>query len=299
VNLRDRVAAIYTKLGVAKNGDRVEILDRDRRFARVRTADGVEGWVEQRYLVTQEVYEGFQKLQREEINVPVQGTATTRNETNLHVEPGRDTEHLYQLNQGAKLSLLRRSIAAKPGAFIKPKPSAKPDEKPQPVLEDWWLVREAGGRVGWLLGRMIDVDVPLEVAQYAEGQRIVASFLLNEVIDEDKKVPQFLLLFTEPRDGLPFDYNQARVFTWNVKRDRYETAYRERLTGVLPVAVGRENFGQEGELPFFTLRVKDADGNVKEKKYKLNTPIVRRVFAPGEQPTTTSPVRRSAKRKRR
>jgi hypothetical protein len=36
-------------------------------------------------------------------------------------------------------------------------------------------------------------------------------------------------------------------------------------------------------LPIFILRVKDDSGNVSERKYKLNTPIVRRVLAPGEQ----------------
>jgi hypothetical protein len=36
---------------------------------------------------------------------------------------------------------------------------------------------------------MIDLDVPLDVAQYAEGQRIVAFFVLNQVQDGDKKVP--------------------------------------------------------------------------------------------------------------
>jgi hypothetical protein len=33
----------------------------------------------------------------------------------------------------------------------------------------------------------------------------------------------------------------------------------------------------------FVVRVKDETGNVIERKYKLNTPIVRRVLAPGEQ----------------
>ena len=73
---------------------------------------------------------------------------------------------------------------------------------------------------------MLDVDVPLEVAQYAEGQHIVASFVLSVVSDGEKKVPQYLVLLTESKDGLPFDYNQARLFTWNLKRDRYETADR-------------------------------------------------------------------------
>jgi SH3-like domain-containing protein len=278
VTLRDQLSQVYNKTGTAKNGDRVEVLDREKRFAKVRTASGAEGWVEQRYLVNQQVFDGFQGLARQEKDSPVEGTATTRNDTNLHVEPGRDTEHLYQLAQGAKLSVLRRSTVEKslPGAMMKAPGSTAKEVKP--AMEDWWLVRDSEGHVGWVLGRMIDLDIPIEVAQYAEGQRIVAYFALNEVSDGDKKVAQYLVLMTEPKDGLPFDYNQARVFTWNVKRHRYETAYRERnLNGELPVTVSHQVFGKEGDLPTFVLRVKDANGNDVERKYKMNTPIVRRV----------------------
>jgi len=275
VVLRDQLAQVYNKVATAKNGDRVQVLDRERRFARVRTDSGVEGWVEQRYLVNQQVFDGFQKLAQQEKDSPVEAMATTRNDTNLHVEPGRDTEHLYQLTQGTKVSLFKRETAERnlPGTA---KPTAQTnDTKP---MEDWWLVRDGQGHVGWVLGRMLDLDLPLEVAQYAEGQRIVAYFTLNQVKDAGKTVAQYLVLMTEPKDGLSFDYNQARVFTWNVRRHRYETAYRERkLNGVLPVTVGHENFGREGELPTFTLRVRDDSGRVIERKYKMNTPIVRRV----------------------
>jgi len=317
VVLRDRVAAVYNKQGYVKNGERVEILERERRFAHVRTASGLDGWMEQRYLVTQDVFNGFQKLAQQEVNAAVQGTATTRNETNMHVEPGRDTDHLYQLAQGAKLLLLKRGTAEKPGAPPKPvigspkaeasrKDSSK-QEPPPPALEDWWLVRDPDAHVGWVLGRMLDVDVPMEVAQYAEGQRIVAFFVLNEVQDHDdqgnaRKVPQYLMLLTEPKDGMPFDYNQARVFTWNLKRHRYETAYRERLSGVLPVTISHEVFDKEGDLPTFVLRVQDDQGGVTERKYKLNTPIVRRVLAPGEvvsHQASAAGRQHKAKRKRR
>jgi SH3-like domain-containing protein len=278
VVLRDRLAQVYNKVGTAKNGDRVDVLDRDRRFARVRTQSGAEGWVEQRYLVSQEVYDGFQKLKQQEQNSPVEGTATTRNDTNLHVEPGRDTEHLYQLSLGAKVSVLKRETVEKNASAAVAKPVSVKGKEIKPAMEDWWLVRDADGHVGWVLGRMIDLDIPLEIAQYAEGQRIVAYFVLNQVTDGDKKVAQYLTLLTEPKDGLPFDYNQARVFTWNIKRHRYETAYREHgLNGMLPVTISRENFGKEGDLPVFVLRVKDASGNSIERKYKMNTPMVRRV----------------------
>jgi len=305
-NLRDHVAAVYEKAGVVKNGDRVEVLDHDRRFVKVRTATGATGWIEQRYLVGQDVFDQIQKLTADNQNDPVQAQGTTRNDTNLHVEPGRDTEHLYQITSGEKLALLKRGTAEKPGAVAPPSrstsrstPGGNQQDKKEsvPVIEDWWLVRDSNQRVGWVLARMIDLDVPLDVAQYAEGQRIVAFFVLNQVQDGDKKVAQYLTVLTEPKDGLPFDFNQIRVFTWNVKRHRYETAYRERMAGVLPVTVAQESFDKEGVLPAFTIRVKDDNGNVTERKYKLNTPIVRRVYAPGEQPVHATP-KRAARRKR-
>jgi SH3-like domain-containing protein len=276
VILRDELSQVYKKVGTAKNGDRVDVLDREKRFSKIRTANGQEGWVEQRYLVTRQVFDGFQKMQQQEKDSPVNGIATTRNDTNLHIEPGRDTEHLYQLAQGAKVSVLKRATVEKnlPGAQLAIPAGAK-QLKP---MEDWWLVRDQQGHVGWVLDRMIDLDVPIDVAQYADGQRIVGCFILNEVNDDDKKVPQYLMVLTEAKDGQPFDFNQARVFTWNTRRHRYETAYRERnLNGVLPVTVSHEDFGKEGDLPTFVLRVKDASGNTIERKYKMNTPIVKRV----------------------
>jgi len=290
--LRDQVAAVYNRMGTVKNGERVEVLEREKRFARVRTASGGEGWIEQRYLVDQKTFDAVQKLAQDNRDDPVQAPGILRNDTNLHLTPGRETEHLYQLASGAKVAILKRATAEKQTALVAapPKPlvasknaKAVANTASGPVLEDWWLVRDDQGHVGWMLGRMLDVDAPIEVAQYAEGQRLVAFFALNEVQDGAKRVPQYLCVLTDPHDGLPYDYNQVRVFTWNVRKHRYETAYREhKLDGVLPVTTTTENFEKEGTLPVFILRVKDATGNVSERKYKLNTPIVRRVLAPGE-----------------
>ncbi len=290
--LRDRVAAVYNKTGTVKNAERVQVLERERRFVRVRTDSGLEGWIEQRYLVSQQIYDGFQKLALEEKDDLLQATGTTRNDTNLHLQPGRETEHLYQLSQGTKVALFKRATAEKnlPGTTTTPE---NQESAKAAIVEDWWLLRDPEGHMGWVLARMVDLDVPLEIAQYAEGQRIVAFFVLNEVTDQEKKVPQYLVALTEPKEGMPFDYNQVRVFTWNLKRHRYETAYRERnLNGVLPMTVSHEDFEREGTLPVFLLRVREGNGNVVERKYKLNTPIVRRVLAPGEPPSKTESRKR-------
>jgi hypothetical protein len=46
---------------------------------------------------------------------------------------------------------------------------------------------------------------------------------------------------------------------------------------MLPVTVSHEDFGKEGDLPVFVLLVKDPAGILAERKYKMNTPMVRRV----------------------
>jgi SH3-like domain-containing protein len=294
--LRDQVAAVYNKAGSVKNGEAVQVLARDRRFARVRTSTGAEGWLEQRYLVSKETYDACQKLAEQMRKEPVQATGVAHNQTNIHLEPQRDADHLYQVDQGAKLSVLKRASSQKPlpagqtqagnAGKVSPGKKGQPAEATPmvPPMEDWWLIRDEPGHVGWVLARLVDVDIPIEIAQYSEGQRTVAAFVLDQVADDDKKVPQYLVLFSENKDGMPFDYNQIRVFTWNVKRHRYETAYREHgLNGVLPVTMSHETFEKEGDLPVFVVRVRDDAGNVTERKYKLNTPIVRRVLAPGEQ----------------
>jgi hypothetical protein len=331
-SLRDRVATLYGKVGTVHNGDRVEVLEKQRRFLRVKTDKGQEGWIEERSLVSQEVYDGFQQLAKEGSSIPVQGHGTTRAELNMHLTPARDGEHLYQLKEGEKLEILKRATTDKnakkaappatpkaPPAAVKPKvkdssqtkaASAKPaaikaagpqqpsasavtssveaPPPPKPIMEDWYLVRGPGGHVGWVLLRMVDLDVPLDVAQYAEGQRITSYFVLNTVEEtqdgETKQEPQYLVLLNEPKDGLAWDYNQVRVFTRNRARHRYETAYRERnLEGYLPVQVGHQNFDKEGDLPTFTIRKMNDSGQLVSVTYKLNGPIVRRVPTPEEE----------------
>ncbi|MGO9519154.1 MAG: SH3 domain-containing protein [Candidatus Korobacteraceae bacterium] len=335
-SLRDRVATMYNKIGTVHNGDRVEVLEKQRRFLRVRTDAGQEGWIEERSLVTQEVYDAFQKLEKDEASQPVQAHGTTRAELNMHDTPAREGEHLYQLKDGEKVDILKRATALKnppkaaaanpppagkggtqakpqavpPGsppnqpspapeakpAQPSPAPAAKPAQNspnaakgkeaapPKPVMEDWYLVRNPAGRVGWVLLRMVDLDIPVEVAQYAEGQRIMGYFVLNTVQDGDRQVAQYLVLLNEPKDGLAWDYNQIRVFTWGKGHHHYETAYRERnLEGFLPVKTGHEVFGKEGDLPTFTIRKETDDGKLVDITYKLNGPIVRKVLTPEEE----------------
>jgi hypothetical protein len=236
----------------------------------------------------------------------VVATAVARDDVYLHLAPGRDTERYYLLPANAKVELLVRASVAKtaPGAPIR-RPGA-PETKPAanapvaaqggktaapapvpglgspavaaPVLEDWWLVRDAQGRAGWLLAGRMDVDVPDEIAQYAEGQRIVGAYMLNKVTDENvdqngqpvtTQKPEYVTVLSPPKAGLPFDFDQVRVFTWSAKRHRYETAFRlHPIAGFLPVKVMQVHVppgpgvGADGTVPQFSFLLGSAD-NVK------------------------------------
>jgi SH3-like domain-containing protein len=321
--LRDRVAAVSNRVAMVQNGQRLELLERDRRFLKVKTDKGETGWIEEHAVVNPEVVNGFEQLQKAQAHDPVVGTAVLRDDGYLHLKPGRDTDRYYLLPEGDKLQLLLRAyvpkavgpqasgtgssfasvpspasgkkLAAKSSAALAKAEKEKAAEKAPPAvsynpaspppppdsmttpgtasddatpgpppappaptpMEDWWMVRDSQGRVGWLMTRRIDVDVPDDIAGYAEGQKMVAAYLLRKVYDPesnfpDKQAPEYVTVLNPYQDGLPFDFNQVRVFTWNVRKHRYETAFRQRnLQGYLPVVVASQAGGKDGPAPTF------------------------------------------------
>jgi hypothetical protein len=185
--------------------------------------------------------------------------------------------------------------------------TAAADAAPPPPMEDWWLVRDSHGRTGWMLSRLMNVDAPEALLRYAEGQRIVGAYLLAKVYDpdapqDDKNIPEYLTVLSPYKAGLPYDFDQVRVFIWNVKKHRYETAFREKnIEGYLPVElkmmqeVGGKAANSATPLPGFSYRVLRADappvvpdpitgaivpGATVTKAYRLEGNITRRMVPP-------------------
>jgi SH3-like domain-containing protein len=335
--LRDRVAAVSNRVGQVQNGEKLKVLDHGRHWLKVLTGTGTVGWIQEREVATQAVGEAFEKLAVEHRNDPQVASGVTRDVVYLHLEPGRDTEHFYLLPESDKLKVLRRATLVKSGtaaltaraqraipqvpgtkAALKPEPGSaagkaeetKVDDAPPPVYEDWWLVRDTAGHTGWLYGRMMDVDAPDTLTRYAEGQRIVGAYVLSTVYDAeapfpDKNVPIYVTVLGPYSSGLPYDFDQVRVFTWSVVKHRYETAFRDRnIEGYLPVSLMKlkdpysKAANAQQEMPGFSYKVLPADAPAVKpdpatgamvpsrtitKTYRLEGNYVHRIAAPGSK----------------
>ncbi len=109
-------------------------------------------------------------------------------------------------------------------------------------MDDWSLVRNAHGDSGWVLTRRLYMAIPDDVAQYAEGHRITSYFPLGDVRDGDQ-VKHIWLWTTIAGGDHPYDFDSFRVFTWSLRRHRYETAYIQRnVEGYFPVLPGKAGF---------------------------------------------------------
>ena len=292
--LHDRVAPVSNRVCEVVNGQPLQVLEHAKRFLRVQTDKNEMGWIEERAVIDEQTYDGFVQLGKLHKDDPVAATATLRDDLAMHLLPGRETPRFYLLAGNAKVQLLARAsalknpaealatnlipkiekpgqpgksappaspkTAAEPKTAAAPNPAAAAEAPEPPLMEDWWLARDAQGRVGWLLASRLDVDVPDEIGQYAEDKRIVGAWVLTKVTDADSdtpdhQVPEYLTVLDPLKAGLPFDYDEVRVFTWSIKHHRYETGFRlHPIKGYLPVRVFTQNT-PKGNLPAFSIQI--------------------------------------------
>jgi hypothetical protein len=158
-------------------------------------------------------------------------------------------------------------------------PAEEPDTPPAPT-DDWSLVRMADGEAGWALTRRLDMAIPDEVAQYAEGRRIVSYFSLGAVRDggENKNIWLWTTIGEGPH---AYDFDNFRVFIWSLRRHRYETSYIERnLIGFEPVTIETATLAG-AQYPGFSVCFQRKDGSRVRREYALLTNVIRTA---GERP---------------
>ncbi|HEV7511059.1 MAG TPA: hypothetical protein VGO27_05140 [Candidatus Acidoferrum sp.] len=321
VTLWSGVAQVREPLDSLHYGDHVEIVARHNDNVKVRTTSGETGWIDARSLMETALWQRSAKLLGEAQELPVQARGRTKVATNLRVLPGRTQPRLYQFGRGNPVEIVGRAVADIPQVsdekesagdagdrrkeewlFVRGLATRPPSEA-NPRTPDTSTTTQPGDRTspiaGWIIGRFVEMDLPdaVRAGTSSANVRPVAWFELNKVNDISGVKPQYLVAGSRGTDSQPCDFINIRVFTWNPKKARYETAYIENnLCGMMPVRIGT---GPKGE-PEFRFHIRNANspgsnsqvGNSDERVYRLIQTVVRRIREDGSiaLPTKKSKV---------
>jgi hypothetical protein len=282
VTLWSTTAQVREPAATVNFGDRLDVLNSLYDQVQVRTASGVTGWASVHDLISAEVWQKAKNLETTAAMLPVAARGHTRVLSNLHIEPGRDFPRIRQLDKDVPLELFERQAVEVPVAV----PSTGPPPGGEAKKEDWWFVRahllDQTSQVGWILRRFISLDVPSPLPDYASsaGIHIVAWFELNRVTDSFGHArPQYLVVGNRGTEGQACDFTLLRVFTWGIKRQRYETAFIESdICGKLPVTLTPTAApGTDATFAFEDLSSRTSENRV----YQMQQTMVRRVRRPG------------------
>jgi len=316
VTLWSGVAQVREPIDVLHYGDHVELIARRNDNVKVRTSNNVLGWIDARNLMEPALWQRSTVLLAKAKGMTVQARGRTKVATNLRVEPGRTEHRLYQFGRGIPVEIVGRAVADWAQTSEEKEAASESQETKK---EDWFLVRGLATRppgenasrnaasntttqpgdqtipiAGWVIGRFIELDLPDPVREGAASSNIrpIAWFELNKAADPSGDKSQYLLAAARGAEGQLCDFTTLRVYTWNIRKARYETAFIENdLCGQLPIRVlkGPKN---DPEFRFHVMY-----GDKEDRVYRLMQTVVRRIreTGPGTKKSSSTAGKRGKK----
>jgi hypothetical protein len=167
VNVWSTTAQVRQLAAEVHWGEKVEVLGHSDALTKIRTTKGVTGWVDGRRIVDGATWLKEEELVAKAQPMPLQATGRTKVTTNLRLEPGRNTQRIYQLPGSVHVLILARATAdaAPPPTTTSPRaardkaaadkaaadkaatdksapdrlPSDKSVDKPEPPKREDWL----------------------------------------------------------------------------------------------------------------------------------------------------------------
>ncbi|MFN2455239.1 MAG: hypothetical protein ABR577_13555 [Pyrinomonadaceae bacterium] len=276
---------------------------------RAHDENNTEGWIEARNIMPEDVLERSRKLAEEDRNIQAQASGQLRAGTNLRLSPDRSGNDniILKLETGAKFDIVGWKRVPKPKASEttesddapkagsaqqnanKSKSSEAP-KVPEETNELWYKVRLnssfSPAPAGWVYGKQVELTVPSDIIFYRTGREFVAWQRLDEdaapagttpsaapkdkAEDKESSPGSWVILekssVSDSQKGNRPDFDRIYVLGYNKETQEHYTAYRSPdLKGFLPLQVeGR------GENKTFTVRVQDADEQMRDAQYKLS-----------------------------
>lgn len=116
-------------MATVQHGERLEVLETRRRFVRVRTSKGVEGWTDANYLLSQQQVSDLDKLAEFAAKLPSQGAGTTYDALNVHTAPSRQAPSFARIPEGGMVEVLAHRVSPRNAVMPPAAPPAKTKTK--------------------------------------------------------------------------------------------------------------------------------------------------------------------------
>ena len=204
--VRSSTAIVAADLKEVVRGDALDVLDTvnvqemGERWLRVRTRDAepVEGWIEGRNVISQEMVERSRRLAQEDEGVPAQASGQLRASTNIRFSPdrGNNDNILMKLESGARFDIVGWKRVPRPKSLetaeVDDAPKAgstgqgssrrrrdrEEQKEPEEPNELWYKVRLppliSPAPAGWVYGKQVELTVPSDIIFYRTGREFVA-----------------------------------------------------------------------------------------------------------------------------
>jgi hypothetical protein len=286
----------------------IESQDKVRWF-RVRASDddATEGWIEAQNVITGEVLAKSKKLAEEDKDLQPQAKAELKAVSNLRLSPEQTpTNVLYKLQSGTSFDVIGWKYVPKletatddskdkkvPKTKNEEIEAAKEADQPE-QLDDkydvWYKVRlspdVSPAPEGWLFGRQVELSVPSDIAFFQIGATKFVTFQRLDDIVEDEKVinkdgakifkPGNWVILSRSNqvrstDGNEPDFDGIMVLGYDKYRQEYYPVYKRGEVYKRGVVFGNIPLKVEGagDSKTFIVRIKDASGQLVEKRFQV------------------------------
>ena len=307
LNIHKEIDPKSAVVGTARHGERLEITSQRRRWYKVRTAAGVEGWTEDRELLDTGQMTRLKDLAKETAGLPSQGAGTTFDTLNIHTEPNRLSASFLQVKEGEKFDVIAHKVftrAALPKReLVPPKPKRvavkktkktsgiqPPPRPPAPALPvDWVALSRQQARIPEEdLPPAAKDDWTLVRTHYGQSGWVLTSRVYMSIPDEvaqyaeGHRITSYFSLGTVEDQGAKkdiwlwttsvglgedHDFDGYRIFGWNIRRHRYETTFIQRRE--------RGYFPVLVKGTTFSVCLEEPDGSRARKQFSLEGNRVR------------------------
>jgi len=270
VQLKQSTARVPGYAGELKRGDKVTIIGEQGAMQKVRAEQPkqIEGWMEKRDIVSQDLFTKGKALEDSTKSIPAQATGKLKQDTNLRVTPSRDADGsvLFQVPRDTHFEILDKKHV------LSPKGKDKDADKPQ-KMEAWYEVRlpqDFLTRVGWLYGPSVEFAIPTEIATFENsGYKFIAWHVIGSAKDKESgEVKNYLIL--EKRIGnndSNIDFDRIYAIAWDPEgHSYYSIMAASDLKGKTPLKVDTDKDGRSTA----TMTLLDRDGKAVQAEYVIS-----------------------------